>query len=96
LDRLLHLAQHKDIDHVVYTEFPENFVVKVEDKQAMDEFLSEKFKVLVEISGLNHIESNGEAILIFSNDSIEGLREDDRVCRQLEEDHRGIDKGIVI
>ena len=68
LDRLLHLAQHKDIDHVVYTDFPENFVVKVEDKQAMDEFLTEKFKVLIEISGLNHIESNGEAILIFSND----------------------------
>jgi len=34
----------------------------------MNEFLTEKFKVLVEISGLNHIESNGEAILIFSND----------------------------
>ena len=68
LDRLLHLAEHKDIDHVIYTDFPENFVVKVEDKKAMDEFLTEKFKVLVEISGLNHIESNGEAILIFSND----------------------------
>ena len=67
LDRLLHLAQHKDIDHVIYNDFPENFVVKVEDKKAMDEFLTEKIKVLIEISGLNHFESNGEAILIFSN-----------------------------
>ena len=67
LDRLLHLAEHKDIDHVVYSDFPENFVVKVEDKKAMDEFLTEKFKVLIEISALNHIESNGEALLIFNN-----------------------------
>jgi len=66
LDRFLHLSEHKDIDHVVYNDFPKDFVVLVEDKKAMDEFLTEKFKVLIEISGLNHIESNGEA-MIFSN-----------------------------
>jgi len=39
----------------------------VEDIEAMDNFLSEKLKVLIEISGLYHLESNGEAILIFSH-----------------------------
>ena len=66
-DRFLHLSEHKDIDHVVYNDFPKDFVVKVENRKAMDEFLTEKFKGLIEISGLNHIESNGEALLIFNN-----------------------------
>ena len=66
-DRFLHLSEHKDIDHVVYSDFPKDFVVKVENRKAMDEFLTEKFKGLIEISGLNHIESNGEALLIFNN-----------------------------
>ena len=50
-----------------YNDFPKEYLVKVEDKAAMDAFLSDKFKSLIEISGLHHIESNGEAILIFSN-----------------------------
>lgn len=66
-DRFLHLSEHKDIDHVVYSDFPKDFVVKVENRKAMDDFLTEKFKGLIEISGLNHIESNGEALLIFNN-----------------------------
>ena len=66
-DRFLHLSEHKDIDHVVYNDFPKDFVVKVENRKAMDDFLTEKFKGLIAISGLNHIESNGEALLIFNN-----------------------------
>ena len=68
LDRFLHLSEHKDIDFSLYTNFPKDFIVKVEDVEAMDEFLTDKLKVLIEISGLHHLESNGEAILIFSND----------------------------
>ena len=67
LDRYLHLSEHKDIDDVVYNDFLDDFVVRVEDKNAMDEFLTEEFKALIEISRLNHIESNGEALLIFNN-----------------------------
>ena len=46
---------------------PKDYIVKVEDIEAMDAFLTDKLKVLIEISGLHHLESNGEAILIFSN-----------------------------
>ena len=67
LDRVLPVSTHKDIDYDLYTNFPKDYIVKVEDIQAMDAFLTEKLKILIEISGLHHLESNGEAILIFSN-----------------------------
>ena len=67
LERFLHLAEHKDIDYTLYTNFPKDYIVKVEDVQAMDAFLTDRIKVLIEISGLHHLESNGEAILIFTN-----------------------------
>ncbi len=67
LERVLHLSEHKDIDYSLYTDFPKDYIVKVDDVEAMDKFLTEKLKVLIEISGLHHLESNGEAILIFSN-----------------------------
>ena len=68
LDRVLPpIGEHKDIDYKLYTNAPKNYLVKVEDIEAMDKFMSNKLKVLIEISGLHHLESNGEAILIFSN-----------------------------
>ncbi len=67
IDRVLPLAEHKDIDYKVYAGSPKGYLVKVEDVEAMDTFLSDKLKILIEISGIHHLESNGEAILIFSN-----------------------------
>jgi len=67
LDRYLHISEHKDIDYLLYHNAPKDYTVKVEDIAAMDVFLTDKLKVLIEISGLHHFESNGEAIMIFSN-----------------------------
>jgi len=67
LDKYLHLSEHKDIDYSLYHNTPKDYTVKVEDISAMDAFFTDKLKVLIEISGLHHFESNGEAILIFSN-----------------------------
>jgi len=67
IDKILHIYEHKDIDYVLYNNAPKDYIVKVNDTESMDNFLTEKLKVLIEISGLNHLESNGEAILIFSN-----------------------------
>ena len=67
LDKVLPIAEHKDIDFSLYISAPKDYIVKVEDVEAMDAFMSEKLKILIEISGLHHLESNGEAILIFSN-----------------------------
>ena len=68
LERFLHLSEHKDIDYIVYEDFPDDYLVKVSDKKEMDNFVTDKFKDLITIGDLHHIESNGEAILIFSND----------------------------
>ena len=67
LDKVLPLSEHKDIDYQLYHNFPKDYIVKVESIEAMDAFLTEKLKVLIEISDVHHLESNGEAILIFSN-----------------------------
>ena len=67
LDKFIPISEHRDIDYSLYGNGPKNYIIKVEDTTAMDAFLTDKLRVLIEISGLNHIESNGEAILIFSN-----------------------------
>ena len=67
IDKILHISEHKDIDYLLYHNSPKDYIIKVEDVQAMDAFLTDKLKVLIEISGLHHLESNGSAILIFSN-----------------------------
>ena len=61
------LTAHKDIDYVKYTDFSDKFKVKVEDEEEMSNFLNEKLKKLIEESDIHHIESNGEAILIFND-----------------------------
>jgi len=68
IDRILPIAEHKDIDYTLYDNSPKDYIVKVNNTAAMDAFLTDKLKVLIEISGLHHLESNGEAILILSDD----------------------------
>lgn len=67
LDRVLPISEHQDIDYSIYHNAPKNYLVKVNDIPAMDTFLTDKLKVLIEISGLHHLESNGETILIFND-----------------------------
>ena len=66
LDKVLHIAQHKDIDYVVYEDAIEDYIVKVDDIGEVESFLTERLRVLIEISGIHHLESNGESILILS------------------------------
>ena len=67
LGKYLDLSAHKDIDYVIYPHFSSSFNVKVEDIDAMDKFLSEDLKLFIEESNIHHLESNGEAILIFND-----------------------------
>lgn len=69
LDKYLHLSEHKDIDYVLYHDFSNEFVVKVDDVKEMGNFLLNKdLKAFLEKSDFHHLESNGEAILIFEDD----------------------------
>ncbi len=70
IDKLLPISEHSDIDYSLYHNPPKNYIVKVDDVEAMDNFMTERLKVLIEISGLDHLESNGQAILIFSNNFV--------------------------
>lgn len=67
LECVLYLFEYKDIDFIFYNNFLKDYIVKVEDVEVMDKFFMDRFKVLIEISGLYYLESNGEVILIFSN-----------------------------
>ena len=67
LDRLLPLVDHKDIDYFKYTKFSKNFSVKVDSVSEMDDFLTPQIQQLIEDCGIDHLESNGEALLLFCN-----------------------------
>ncbi len=67
IDRLLPISEHRNIDYSLYENAPKNYIAKVKNIQEMDTFLNEELKALITLSGLDHIESNGQAILIFSN-----------------------------
>jgi len=67
LDRFLPFGEHKDIDYVMYPNFSKKFAVKVEGLEEMDAFMTDELRQLIEDCGIDHMESNGEAILMFSN-----------------------------
>ena len=66
-DIYLNTSWHKDIDYTLYKEFSKNFIVKVKDHQKMSTFLSNEIRSFIETGNIHHIESNGEAIIIFNN-----------------------------
>ena len=70
LDKVLPISELSDIDYSLYNNAPNDYIAKVDDIEKMDAFLTDKLKVLIEISGLHHLESNGEAILIFSDNFV--------------------------
>jgi MFS superfamily sulfate permease-like transporter len=61
----LNISWHKDIDYRLYSNFSKNFIVKVEDIEQMNAFVTPAFIKLIEQSNLSHLESNGEAIMLF-------------------------------
>ena len=65
LDKYLDFAAHKDIDYISYSGFSEAFTVRVEDAKAADEFFTTEFIEFLHKSDITHIESSGEAVLIF-------------------------------
>lgn len=84
--KIIDLAPHKDIDFVAYPKFSENFVVKVDDQEGMDAFLTEELKNFLENSNIDHIESSGEAILIFPDQfRLAPIQEYSRIIKMLDQ-----------
>lgn len=79
-DRFVPIPAHRDIDYVIYPNFPAEFVVKVENRGAFEKFVTDDFKRLIQKSQFHHIESNGNALLIFNDQfKLADLKEYDRL-----------------
>lgn len=79
-ERFVPIAAHRDIDYILYPEFSRNFVVKVESEADFESFMTEELHDLIEESQFHHLESNGQAILIFNDQfKIAGLKEYSRI-----------------
>jgi hypothetical protein len=66
-DIYLNTSWHKDIDYSLYRDFSKDFIVKVENSERMKNFLSEEIHTFIINGDINHLESNGEAIMIFND-----------------------------
>lgn len=66
-DIYLNTSWHKDIDYSLFKDFSKDFIVKVEDAQKMTDFLNPEINSFIENGNIHHLESNGEAIMIFND-----------------------------
>ncbi|MDE0978463.1 MAG: SulP family inorganic anion transporter [Flavobacteriales bacterium] len=79
-DRFVPIPAHRDIDYVMYPDLSPDFVVKVENRDAFEQFMTDEFKSLIQRSQFHHLESNGNALLIFNDQfKLADLKEYDRL-----------------
>ena len=68
IEKYLLFSDHKDIDYEIYHGFSDEYLVKVKDSADARPFLTEGLKQLLQGNDdIHHLESNGEAILIFND-----------------------------
>ncbi len=68
IDKYLNLSEYQEKQHKLYHDFSPQYTVKVTDQTEMKKFMNDELKQLILAMDLHHLESNGEAILIFTND----------------------------
>ena len=82
----MHIADLKDIDYKNYEGLSKSYIVKVENEDQMNEFLSDELKAYFMESDIHHYESNGEAILIFNkNLKVAKIKEHAEIIKCAEE-----------
>lgn len=64
-DRVMAFSGQKDIDFELFTKFSDKFLLKGDDEAAIRSFFTPKLIQFLEQESIYHIESNGEALLIF-------------------------------
>jgi hypothetical protein len=65
-DRVMALSGYKDIDFEMYTHFSKKFLIMGENESAIRSFFTHELISFFEGEQVFHIESNGEALLIFN------------------------------
>lgn len=77
-DRLMAFTGYKDIDFEMYTDFSEKFLLMGNDEQAIRSLFTNEMIQFFENQQIHHLESNGDAILIF--DRIKLARTDETIA----------------
>ena len=76
-DRVMALTGFKDIDFEMYPDFSRKFLITGKNESEIREFFSNELVNFLEKNHIYHIESNGEAIIIF--DKIKLARTDETI-----------------
>ena len=77
-DRVIAFAGHKDIDFEMYPNFSKKFLVSGNDEQKIRSFFNDGLIDFFENKQIYHLESNGEALIIF--DKIKLARTDETIA----------------
>ena len=77
-DRVIAFAGHKDIDFEMYPNFSKKFLVTGNDEQKIRSFFNDGLIDFFENKQIYHLESNGEALIIF--DKIKLARTDETIA----------------
>ncbi|PCI96939.1 MAG: hypothetical protein COB15_08755 [Flavobacteriales bacterium] len=65
-DRVMSYAGYEELGFKLHTKFSSKFLVLGEDEDALNKFFTPKLIQFLEINKIHHIESNGEALMIFN------------------------------
>ncbi len=75
LEKVTLFAGFKDIPIENHSDFTKRFYLKGKNEVAIKQFFTDKLVVFFESNPYYHIESNGEALLIYSKERIAGVKE---------------------
>jgi hypothetical protein len=76
-DRVMALTGYKDIDFEMYPDFSRKFLITGKNESEIRSFFSKELVEFFEKNQIYHVESNGEAIIIF--DKIKLARTDETI-----------------
>jgi len=65
-DRMIALTGYTDIDFKMFSKFSKKFMVMGQDEQELQSFFTKEVVQFFEDHQISHVESNGEALLIFN------------------------------
>lgn len=77
-DRVMAFSGYKDIDFKMYSDFSKKFLVLGNNEKRIRSFFTDKFVRFMEDHHIYHLESNGEALLIF--DKVKLARTDETIA----------------
>ena len=75
LEKVSLLAGFKDIPIDNHSDFTKRFYLKGQNEASIKEFFTDELVIFFESNPYYHIESNGEALLIYSKERIAGIKE---------------------